>query len=118
MDGPPPDTRIEEAAKQGWSESWDAYATERTWQVVDTLLAVATQVEKSPAQVALNWLLQKPTITAPILGARTISHLEDNLGATGWALTPEQVARLDQASALPLPYPYESLAHQRSQRSH
>ena len=71
MAAPPPDTRIEQAAKQGWSESWAVYANERTWQVIDTLLAIAAEVEKTPAQVALNWLLQRPTITAPILGART-----------------------------------------------
>jgi aryl-alcohol dehydrogenase-like predicted oxidoreductase len=118
MSAPPTDTRIEEAEKQGWSESWAVYANERTWQVVDTLLAIAAEVEKAPAQVALNWLLRRPTVTAPILGARTMAHLEDNLGATGWSLTPEQVTRLDQASALPLPYPYESLAQQRANRGH
>lgn len=116
MSEPPPDTRIEEAEKHGWSESWAVYANERTWQVIDTLTAVAGEVEKTPAQVALNWLLQKPAVTAPILGARTMAHLEDNLGATGWSLTPEQMARLDEASALPLPYPYESLSQQRASR--
>ena len=116
MASPPPDTRIEQAAKQGWSESWDAYANERTWQVIDTLLAIAAEMQKTPAQVALNWLLQKPAVTAPILGARTLAHLEDNLGATGWSLTDEQMERLDQVSTLPLPYPYESLAQQRAQR--
>jgi aryl-alcohol dehydrogenase-like predicted oxidoreductase len=116
MPGPPPDTRIEEAEKQGWGESWALYANERTWHVIDALLAVATEVEKTPAQVALNWLLQKRTVTAPIIGARTMAHLEDNLGASGWSLTSEQVTRLDQASAQPLPYPYESLAQQRASR--
>ena len=116
MEAPPSDTRIEEAEKKGWSESWAAYANERTWQVIDTLLAVAEEMEKTPAQVALNWLLQKPTVTAPILGARTTTHLEDNLGATGWSLTADQVTRLDEASALPLPYPYESLSQQRASR--
>ena len=116
MAAPPPDTRIEEAEKQGWGESWALYANERTWHVIDALLAVASEVEKTPAQVALNWLLQKRTITAPIIGARTMAHLEDNLGASGWSLTSEQVTRLDQASAQPLPYPYESLAQQRANR--
>jgi aryl-alcohol dehydrogenase-like predicted oxidoreductase len=116
MSKPLPDTRIEEAGKHGWSESWDAYATERTWQVVENLSDVAVETHKTPAQVALNWLLQKPAVTAPILGARTLAHLEDNLGATGWTLTTEQVTRLDQVSSLPLPYPYESLAQQRASR--
>lgn len=116
MSGPPSDTRIEEAEKQGWSESWAGYANEHTWQVIDTLLLVAAEAEKTPAQVALNWLLQKRSVTAPILGARSMAHLEDNLGATGWSLTPDQVNRLDQASALPLPYPYESLSQQRASR--
>jgi aryl-alcohol dehydrogenase-like predicted oxidoreductase len=116
MAGPPPDTRIDEAEKKGWSESWALYANERTWQVIDALLAVAAEVEKTPAQVALNWLLQKRTVTAPIIGARTMAHLEDNLGASGWSLTSEQVTRLDQASDQPLPYPYESLAQQRANR--
>jgi aryl-alcohol dehydrogenase-like predicted oxidoreductase len=116
MSAPPPNTRIEEAEKQGWSESWGLYATERTWQVIDTLSGVAANRGKTPAQVALNWLLQKPAVTAPILGARTLHHLEDNLGATGWSLTSEEVDQLDGASMLPLPYPYESLAQQRAQR--
>lgn len=116
MSAPPPDTRIEQAEKQGWSEAWTVYANERTWQVIDVLLATAEEVQKTPAQVALNWLLQKPAVTAPILGARTLSHLQDNLGATGWSLTTEQMTRLDKVSLLPLPYPYELLAQQRVQR--
>ena len=80
------------------------------------MLATAEEVQKTPAQVALNWLLQKPAVTAPILGARTLSHLQDNLGATGWSLTTEQMTRLDKVSLLPLPYPYELLAQQRVQR--
>jgi aryl-alcohol dehydrogenase-like predicted oxidoreductase len=116
MSSPPPQTRVEEAAKQGWSESWDAYANERTWQVVDCLSDMAKELNKTPAQVALNWLLQKSVVTAPIIGARTLAHLDDNLGATGWSLPAEQVAELDQASHSPLPYPYESLAQQRAVR--
>ena len=118
MSAPPPDTRVEEAEKKGWSESWALYANERTWHVIDTLLSVAEEAGKSPAQVALNWLLRKSAVTAPIIGARTMAHLEDNLGATGWSLISEQVNRLDEVSALPLPYPYESLAQQRLNRGH
>lgn len=116
ISAPLPDTRIEEAEKRGWSESWNVYANERTWQVIDTLSEIASEMQKTVAQIALNWLLQKATVTAPILGARTMTHLQDNLGATGWALSKEQVARLDKASAVPLPYPYELLAQQRASR--
>jgi aryl-alcohol dehydrogenase-like predicted oxidoreductase len=116
MSAPPADTRIEEAGKHGWGESWDLYANERTWQVIDQLTSVAKETRKTPAQVALNWLLQKPVVTAPIIGARSLSHLEDNLGATGWSLTIEQVTSLDRAGDIPLPYPYESLVQQRISR--
>ncbi|HLF88253.1 MAG TPA: aldo/keto reductase, partial [Anaerolineales bacterium] len=102
----PAGTRIEDAEKHGWSERWSEYATDRTWDVIDTLLAVAEETGKTPAQVALNWVLNRPGITAPIIGVRTMAHLEDNLGAAGWALSDEQMKRLNQASATPLPYPY------------
>jgi len=77
--------------------------------VIDELLALAKETEKTPAQVALNWVLNTPGITAPIIGVRTMAHLEDNLGATGWALSAEQMKKLDHASDLPLPYPYDLL---------
>ncbi len=118
MSAPPADTRIEEAGKRGWGESWDLYANDRTWQVIDQLTAVAKEVQKTPAQVALNWLLQKPVVTAPIIGVRSLGHLEDNLGATGWSLTAEQLTSLDLSGNIPLPYPYESLAQQRISRGH
>jgi aryl-alcohol dehydrogenase-like predicted oxidoreductase len=116
MFAPPANTRIEEAGKRGWGEAWDLYANERTWQVIDELAAVATELQKTPAQVALNWLLQKKVVTAPIIGARSLMHLEDNLGATDWSLTAEQITQLDRAGDIPLPYPYESLAQQRITR--
>ena len=109
MSAPPDETRVSEAEKKQWSESWSNYANERTWRVIDELLAVADETGKTAAQVALNWVLNRPGITAPIIGVRTLAHLEDNLGATGWALSAEQMQRLDQASDLPLPYPYDLL---------
>jgi aryl-alcohol dehydrogenase-like predicted oxidoreductase len=110
MSGPPSETRVEAAEKHGWSESWSAYANDRTWDVIDTLLTVAQEAGKTPAQVALNWVLNRPGITAPIIGVRTIAHLEDNLGAADWALSTEQTRRLDQVSDAPLPYPYDLLS--------
>ncbi|HKG53619.1 MAG TPA: aldo/keto reductase [Anaerolineales bacterium] len=73
------------------------------------MTAIAKETDKTPAQIALNWVLNRPGITAPIIGVRTMTHLEDNLGATGWTLSDEQMKKLDQASDLPLPYPYDLL---------
>ena len=105
MQAPPSGTRIEEASKRGWSETWEAYANERTWTVLDTLFAVAEESGKSAAQVALRWLLQKPGVTAPIIGARTLKHLEDHLGAAGWELSADQMTRLDEDSEMKPWYP-------------
>jgi aryl-alcohol dehydrogenase-like predicted oxidoreductase len=107
----PQDTRIKEgeAAERSWTEEWINYNNDTTWNLIDVLIEVAEAVGRTPAQVALNWLLQQPGITAPILGMRTAAQLEDNLGAAGWSLNNEQVQRLTDASARPLPYPYALL---------
>lgn len=109
MQAPPEQSRVKEAEQFGWSESWTAYNNEHTWSVIDALLAVSQESGKAPAQVALNWLLQRPGVTAPIIGARTLAHLETNLGAAGWALTAGQIERLTAASETRLPYPASSL---------
>jgi aryl-alcohol dehydrogenase-like predicted oxidoreductase len=109
MTAPPADTRVEQAERHGWSESWSTYANDRTWSILDVLRATAAAVGKTPAQVALRWLLEMPAVTAPIIGARTLSHLEDNLGATDWRLTHEQMAQLNAVSAVPYVYPYDSV---------
>lgn len=112
MDAPPEGTRVAGATRHGWSEQWDSYNTERTWCVIDELLAVAEEANKTPAQSALNWVKDRPGVTAPIIGARTMEQLEDNLGAVGWSLTPEQRARLDNISDMPGPYPYDFITNQ------
>lgn len=78
---------------------------ELLYQVVDALDEVAEEVGKTVPQVALNWLLQRPTVATVILGARNEEQLRANLGAVGWNLTREQVAKLEDASFVPLPYP-------------
>ena len=93
-----------------WGEKWSAYNNEQTWRTLDALHEVAASAKRSPAQVAINWLLQKPGVTAAIIGARGIEQLEKNLGATGWSLSAEQVAKLDAASEIPPPYPYDFIA--------
>jgi aryl-alcohol dehydrogenase-like predicted oxidoreductase len=79
---------------------------EYLYRVVDALDAVAAETGKSVAQVAINWLLQRPTVSSVILGARNEEQLRDNLGAAGWSLDAEQIACLDAASAVVAPYPY------------
>ena len=79
---------------------------ERLFTVIDVLDAVARETAKTVPQVAINWLLQRPSVSTVIIGARTEEQLRQNLGATGWALSGEQVARLDAASARTLAYPY------------
>ncbi|OJH35479.1 aldo/keto reductase [Cystobacter ferrugineus] len=79
---------------------------ERLYRVVDALDAVAKETGKSVPQIALNWLLRRPTVSTVLIGARNEEQLRQNLGALGWTLTSEQIARLDAASAVTPPYPY------------
>ena len=81
-------------------------ADEYLFTVVDALDEVAKEVEKTVPQVALNWLLQRPTVANIIVGARNEEQLRQNLGAVGWNLTADQVAKLDKASARTKTYPY------------
>ena len=76
------------------------------YKVVDALDVVAAETGKSLPQIALNWLLQRPSVATVVIGARNEEQLRANLGAVGWNLTPAQIARLDEASARPLAYPY------------
>jgi len=79
---------------------------EYLYTVVDALDQVAQETGKTVPQIALNWLLQRPTVANVIVGARNEEQLRQNLGAVGWNLTAEQVARLDAASTVQKPYPY------------
>lgn len=106
MQGPMEGTRVDEASRKGWGEAWDIYDNERTWNVLDALTAVAEALGKTPAQAALNWVLNRPGVTAPIIGARNLRQLEDNLGCTGWKMDAEQLEWLDKVSYLKPPYPY------------
>jgi aryl-alcohol dehydrogenase-like predicted oxidoreductase len=76
------------------------------FRVVDALDEIANETGKTIPQIAINWLLQRPTVSSVIIGARNEEQLRQNLGAVGWALTPDQMARLDAASAVTAPYPY------------
>jgi aryl-alcohol dehydrogenase-like predicted oxidoreductase len=74
--------------------------------VVGAIDAVAAETGKTVPQIAINWLLQRPSVSTVIIGARNEEQLRQNLGAVGWRLTPEQIARLDVASNVTPAYPY------------
>jgi aryl-alcohol dehydrogenase-like predicted oxidoreductase len=80
--------------------------SDRNLAIVDAVKQIATEINRTPSQVSLNWLVQQPGGPIPIIGARKLSHLEDNIGALDFTLTAEQIARLNQASAFDLPFPH------------
>jgi len=76
------------------------------YRVIDALEAVSAETGKTVPQIAINWLLRRPTVSSVIIGARNEEQLRQNLGAVGWALSDEQIAALDAASAVLPPYPH------------
>ena len=97
----PEKSRLHETAEFG-----PPVEDERLFRIVDALDAVAEETGKSVPQIAINWLLQRPTVSSVILGARNEDQLRQNLGAVGWSLSGEQMARLDEASAFTPVYPH------------
>jgi aryl-alcohol dehydrogenase-like predicted oxidoreductase len=106
--GPNEGSRVEWAEKLGWKPTGfsSKAGSERTWLILDTLSKISKETGKSVAQISLKWLMQKPGVTAPIIGAKTLDQLKDNLGVIGWTLTPEQMKELDKASEVEIPYPW------------
>jgi aryl-alcohol dehydrogenase-like predicted oxidoreductase len=97
----PPGSRLHE------TEQFAPPVTEdHLYGVIDALEAVANETGRSVPQIALNWLLGRPTVSSVIIGARNEAQLRDNLGAIGWTLTTGQIAVLDAASAVMPPYPH------------
>jgi aryl-alcohol dehydrogenase-like predicted oxidoreductase len=79
---------------------------EYLYGVIDAVDEIAKETGKTVPQIALNWLLSRPSVATLVIGARNEEQLRQNLGAVGWNLTPEQISKLDAASAMPLAYPY------------
>lgn len=79
---------------------------ERLYAIVDVLDTIAAETGRTVPQIALAWLLSRPTVSSVIIGARDEAQLRDNLGAVGWSLSAAQIARLDEVSAVMPPYPY------------
>jgi aryl-alcohol dehydrogenase-like predicted oxidoreductase len=94
-------SRLHKTAGQG-----PPIADDHLHRVIDALAEVSRETAKTIPQIALNWLLQRPSVSSVIIGARNEEQLRQNLGATGWTLAPEQIARLDGASEPTPAYPY------------
>jgi aryl-alcohol dehydrogenase-like predicted oxidoreductase len=92
--------------------------TDQDWAVLDALLAAAKDVDRSPAQVAINWLTHRPGVASTLLGARTVEQLEDNLAALDFALPDEHASRLDEAGRPQLDHPYNLFAPDWIRRRH
>jgi aryl-alcohol dehydrogenase-like predicted oxidoreductase len=90
--------------------------TARALEIAEVVKSVAAELGRTPAQVALAWTLLDPAVTAPIIGARTLAQLEDNLGALEIALGDDQRRRLEAASAVPLGFPHDFMALAQTQQ--
>jgi aryl-alcohol dehydrogenase-like predicted oxidoreductase len=97
----PEGSRVQQIGSEG-----SRVPDEKVYEIVDAIDEIAEETGKSVSQIALNWLLQRPTVASVIVGARSEEQLQSNLGAVGWNLTTEQVEKLDRASEIPTIYPY------------
>jgi aryl-alcohol dehydrogenase-like predicted oxidoreductase len=88
------------------SDSGPQVPEEYLYRVIDAIDEVSKETGKTIPQIALNWLLSRPSVATLVIGARNEEQLRQNLGAVGWKLAPEQIAKLDAASATSLAYPY------------
>src|SRR3954452_357161 len=98
---PPAQSRLHHTADYG-----PPVDEEHLYRVVDAIDEIAAETGRTAPQIAINWLLQRPTVSSVIIGARNEQQLRQNLGAIGWSLAPEQIAKLDAASTVTAPYPY------------
>jgi aryl-alcohol dehydrogenase-like predicted oxidoreductase len=101
---PPKNSRV--GRKDRWDDQPEQRANDRLWKLVDALTEISVKIGRTQAQIALNWLLGRQGVTAPILGAKNVAQLTENLGCIGWRLEPEETGLLDRAGDMALPYPY------------
>lgn len=85
--------------------TWPHFDEERLFDIVEALDDISKDLEKTIPQVALNWLLQQPTVSSIMIGARNEEQLVENIGSVGWQLSSEDLARLNRVSTVPVPYP-------------
>lgn len=104
-DAPPQDTRM-----ASWTDTWERHATPEKFDVVDKVTEIAGERGADPAQVALNWVKDRPGVTSPIIGARNTGQLEKSLDATGWSLSEGELESLEETASLPYAYPYSMIS--------
>ena len=104
-DAPPENTRM-----ASWGDTWKRHATSEKFDIVDRVCEIADSRGKEPAQIALSWVKDRPGVTSPIIGARSVEQLDKNLGATGWSLEERELNSLEEVSALSYAYPYNMIA--------
>ncbi|MEM0982757.1 MAG: aldo/keto reductase [Planctomycetota bacterium] len=102
-------TRENVKQDEGRGAAWEREITEKHWEILDALHAVADETGKPVAQVALRWVVDRAGVSSTIIGARTMSQLESNLGCLDVSLSDEQTARLDEASKVPMAFPFDFL---------
>ena len=107
MSAAPKGTRVGDSSSPDY---YKRYENERTKNVIAKLEEIAKETGRTMAQVALNWVISNPAVTAPIIGVRNLDQLSDNIGATGWFLNAKQVDDINQASRLEVTYPYDQRA--------
>jgi aryl-alcohol dehydrogenase-like predicted oxidoreductase len=103
---PPSGVRLER-----WKDRLSEFDNDRSWRILDAVIGMAREKGAAPSAVSLAWLLAKPMVTSVIIGARSTEQLEDNLKAADLKLSPEDVQRLDDASAFEMGYPYKFIAN-------
>ncbi len=110
-DGHGENNRISENIKMGRKPPW-ANNEGYFWNVVDAVKKVSESTGKTPSQVSLNWLLSNDAVTSPIIGARNLDQLNENMKSTGWNLDKESLTLLDEASRLYVTYPYDEASEE------
>jgi aryl-alcohol dehydrogenase-like predicted oxidoreductase len=103
-------------SEEGWAYP-ERYFAANAGEILSTLLEVAKEVGRTPAQVATRWTIEQPAITSAIIGARTLAQAEDNLRAAGWQLPAEALEKLNTISALPPRYPRSMEANMHERRN-
>jgi len=117
-DQQPEEGRVNWAEKKGWlTTNYSYWNTDFTWNLLDVIKRIAKDHNATMAQVSLRWMMQKPYVTAPIIGVRTVEQLHENVGSAFINLTDEEMKALDEASEVnPPPYPYDSMKRMYSQQ--